>query len=35
MAQKAVEMLNGEIQEKEIIICPKIIERESVKNYNL
>ena len=33
MAQKAVEMLTGEIQEKEITICPKIIERKSVKNY--
>jgi GntR family transcriptional regulator, arabinose operon transcriptional repressor len=35
MAKKAVEMLNEEIDEKEIIICPKIIERESVRNYNL
>ena len=35
MAQKAVEMLTGETERKEIMICPKIIEQESVKNYSL
>jgi GntR family transcriptional regulator, arabinose operon transcriptional repressor len=35
MAKKAVGMLTGETDEKEMVIYPNIIERQSVKNYNL